>query len=126
MPTFGRQQPTYRYGRLGLVVDPITPIVPIVTEPLEIEEMVVVQGGAGQIQLYTILKNQTETKVKIINTDLAVLKNSQLPISVNQDGKLVLNADVIINGSIETSTESGQIIGDTKDTVLEDIDGGTF
>ena len=37
-----------------------------------------------------------------------------------------MGGSVIVDGDIETSTESGQIIGDTKDTILEDIDGGTF
>jgi hypothetical protein len=49
-----------------------------------------------------------------------------LPISVNEVGKIVLGGSVIVEGDIETSTESGQIIGDTKDTIIEDIDGGTF
>ena len=146
MPSFGRQQPTAQFGRAGIV-----PTIVDITAPAAGE-----QGSAGKDAPTIVTTDVIKTNegfVTLVNyfsdgnvqeIPLGNLKGDigekgekgdagsffnavqTLPIYVDEEGKVIITGDVIVNGNIETASESGQIIGDIHDTILEDIDGGTF
>ena len=137
MASFGRQQPSFKYGRLGRVVEATEltsgPAGSNGTDGGEVFNIQAVKNDEGSTILFTTIVGPPG-KSKIVQTDLGNLDGldgsatpgTDLPIYVSEDGKLVLNSDILVTGNIETSTDTNQIIGDIKDTILEDVDGGTF
>lgn len=150
MPTYGRLQPTVQYGRLGVVPTIISP--PSATTIIQGERGPAGQDAPRMLGT-NVLKDENEN-ITLVNlfsdgtiqeVPLGRLKGDAgekgeqgnagsfftalpqaLPITVDENGTITINGNVIVEGDIQTSTESGQIIGDIKDTILEDIDGGTF
>ena len=137
MASFGRQQPSFKYGRLGRVVEavqvPTGPAGASGVDGGEVFNIQAVKNDEGSTVLFTTIIGPPG-KSKLVQTDLgnldgldgAATPGTDLPVYVAENGRLVLNSDILVTGNIETSTDTNQIIGDIKDTILEDVDGGTF
>lgn len=121
---YGRSGATNLNPNAGLIFEPE----PVVTPPVLEERVYMVNATASIYEVETTTNTAGDTVLifKYTNGQTVSTTIPALPITVNEAGKIVMGGSVIVDGDIETSTESGQIIGDTKDTILEDIDGGTF
>ena len=84
--------------------------------------------------VYEVVKDTDENGNSVLSfksTDKETItalisEQSALPISVNEMGQILIDGNVVVNGNIETSTDTHQITGDVHATIIEDIDGGTF
>jgi hypothetical protein len=145
MPSFGRQQPTAQFGRTGILPTVVEIVAPTAGEqgpagqnaPIIVTTDVLKNNGFvtlinyfsdGNIQEIPLgnLKGESGEKGDKGDAGSFFVPTQVLPIYVDEDGKVIITGDVIVDGNIQTSTESQQIIGDIKDTILEDVDGGTF
>ena len=135
MATIGRNVNFIGYGRSGAInltqdivfeepTQATNPVIEETTKNYFINQPVTT--GISSVETTTDTSGNTVLIITMINGDIKTTVLPTLPITVNEAGKIVMGGSVIVDGDIETSTESGQIIGDTKDTILEDIDCGTF
>lgn len=137
MPTYGRPQSSIRLGRLGVMQEtssvissspgpagPAGPVGPAGVDAAAIQFIQTVKFADGKSAMFLNFNDGSVLKNVIGN-----IEGTDLPISIDTDGVVVINGSIRVNGNIETANPYSLITGDIKDTIDGGefgLDGGTF